>query len=69
MLESLFDKVAGLKAYIFTEKETPTQVFFCEYCETIENKHCFYRTPSAHYTFPKFFYVMIEFFGRLWIQN
>ena len=28
----------------------------------------FYRTPPVHYTFPKF-YVMIEFFGRLWVQN
>ena len=24
--------------------------------------------PTVHYTFPKF-YVMIEFFGGLWLQN
>ena len=28
----------------------------------------FYRIPPVHYTFPNF-YVMIQFFGRLWVQN
>ena len=32
VLESLFNKVAGLKACSFIKK-TPTQVFSCEYCE------------------------------------
>ena len=32
VLES-FDKVAGLEAY----KETPTQVFSCEYCKILMN--------------------------------
>ena len=36
-LESLFNKVAGLKACIFNNKETPTQVFSCEYCEIFKN--------------------------------
>ena len=27
MLKSLFDKVSELKAYIFIQKETPTQLF------------------------------------------
>ena len=35
--ESLSNKVSGLKACIFIQKETPTQVFFCEYCEIFKN--------------------------------
>ena len=38
MLESLFNKVAGLR--------TPTQMFFCEYCETLRSAF-FYRTPPV----------------------
>ena len=34
MLESLFSKVAGLQLY---EKETPTPVFSCKYCEMVKN--------------------------------
>ena len=34
MLESLYDKVASL-----LEKETPTQVFSCDYCEFFENNY------------------------------
>ena len=34
MLESLFHKVVGLQLY---QKETPTQVFFGEYCEIFKN--------------------------------
>ena len=37
MLKPLFDKVSGLKTYIFIEKEAPTQVFFCEYCRVFKN--------------------------------
>ena len=33
----LFKKVSGLKDCIFIQKETPTQVLFCEYCETFTN--------------------------------
>ena len=36
-MESLFNKVAGLKACIFIKKETPTQVFSWEYCKTFQN--------------------------------
>ena len=39
--ESLFDKVAGLQ---FFQKETPTQVFSCEYCEIFKDSF-FNRTP------------------------
>ena len=38
MLKSLFHKVTGLKTYIFI-KETPTQVFYCEYCEIFKNTY------------------------------
>ena len=31
MLESFFNKVAGLTGCRFIKKETPTPVFFCEY--------------------------------------
>ena len=37
MLKPLFDKVSGLKTHICIEKEAPTQVFFCEYCEIFKN--------------------------------
>ena len=53
-----FDKVADLKVCIFIKKETPTQVFFYEYCEIFENN-----------SFIEHFYVMIELFGHLWIQK
>ena len=36
MLESLFNKVASLKAYL---KETPTQVFSFKYCEIFKNTY------------------------------
>ena len=37
VLESLFNKIAGLKTYNFIIKETPTQEFSCEYWETFKN--------------------------------
>ena len=67
MLESIFDKVAGLKACIFIEEETPTQLFFYEYCEIIENS-CFIE----HLLFIKLFQnfdVMVEFFRCLRVQS
>ena len=67
MLESLFDKVAGLKDYIFVKKETPAQVFSCEYYEIFKNRFL-YSIPPVHHTFPKF-HVVIEFFGRLRVQH
>ena len=39
MFESLFNEVAGLKAYNFIKKETPTQVFSCEYCKNFKNTY------------------------------
>ena len=35
MLESPFNKVAALQPY----KETPTQVFRCEYCEILKDTY------------------------------
>ena len=40
MLKSLFNTVRGLKAHNFNKKETPTQVFSCEY-HTIFKNNCF----------------------------
>ena len=37
VLKPLFSKVSGLKACIFIQKETPTQVFFFKYCEIFRN--------------------------------
>ena len=46
VLESLFNKVAGLKACIFIKKETPTQVFYYKYCGILKNSF-FCRTPHC----------------------
>ena len=43
MLESLFNKIEELKACNFITKETPTQVYSCEYFK-ICKKTFFYRT-------------------------
>ena len=44
MLESLLNKIAGLKVCNFIKKETPPQLFFCEYCEIFKNSF-FHGTP------------------------
>ena len=46
VLESLFNKVTGLMACNFIKKETPTQVFSCEYHKMFENTF-FYGTPPV----------------------
>ena len=38
MLESFFNKVAGLQVYIIIKKLTPTE-FSCEYCEIFKNTY------------------------------
>ena len=43
MLESLFNKVSVVQIY---EKETPTQVFYREYCEIFKSSF-FYRAPPV----------------------
>ena len=39
MLESLFNKVTGLKTCNFVKKRLPTPVFSCEYCEIRKNTY------------------------------
>ena len=39
MSGSLFNKVAGLKACNVIKKETPTQVFSCEYCDIFKSTY------------------------------
>ena len=68
MLEPLFNKAEDLKACIFIKKETPIQVFCCEYCEIFKIGFFFVEHFTVHYTFPKF-YVMIKFFGHLRAQK
>ena len=41
VLESPFNKVAGLKAHNFIKKEAPTQVFSSEYSEIVKNNTYF----------------------------
>ena len=38
VIESLFNNAASLR-YKFIKKETPTHVFFCEYCEIFKNTY------------------------------
>ena len=33
----MFNKVAGLQAFSLLKKQTPTQVFFCEYDKIFKN--------------------------------
>ena len=44
LLESPFNKVAGLTVCIFIKKKTPTQLFSCEYCEILKSTFS-YRAP------------------------
>ena len=57
MLEFFFDKVAGLRLATLL-KETPTQVFSYEYCETFKNtyfgKHL--RTAASYFLSKTSFY-------------
>ena len=62
--ESLFNNIAGLRACIFVKKDAQ-RYFLCEYYKIFKNRY-FYRTPPVYYTFPRF-YMMIEFFGCLWV--
>ena len=42
MLESLFNKVVDLQVCNFTKKETPAQVFSCEYLK-IKKKNTYFQ--------------------------
>ena len=67
MLESFFNKVAGLKRSATLSKRDSTQVFPCEVCEIFKNTF-FYRTPPVTVSEIKevfnfqCFFVMISFF-------
>ena len=51
VLESLFNKVTGLMACSFIKKETPAQVFSCEY-KVFENG---WRISKSSFTWNKFY--------------
>ena len=55
-----------MKAWIFIERETPTQMFFCEYCEIFKNSFLWNTFCSLYFSK---IYVMIEFSGCLRVQN
>ena len=46
VLESLFNKVAGLKTCSFIKKRPEHRYFSCEICEVFKNT-CFYGTPPV----------------------
>ena len=54
VLESAFNKVACLKVCIFFKKETPTQLFSCEYCEILSSSSFIERltTLGTKFIFP-----------------
>ena len=47
VLESLFNKVTRLMASNFIKKETPTQVFPCEYHKIFEENFFYATSPMA----------------------
>ena len=47
MLESLLDKITALKACKFIKKETPSQVFSCEYYKTFKISFIYGTPPVA----------------------
>ena len=63
-LGCLFNKFAGLQVSIFIKKRPQHRCFLKK---NFKNSYLC-RTPHCYYTFSNF-YVMIEYFGRLWVQN
>ena len=61
-------KPAPVKVCTLIKKKIPTEVFTCEYCIAKFLRTAFLWNTFCYYTFPKF-YVVIELFGRLWVQN
>ena len=47
VLESPFNKVAGLSVCNFIKKETPAQMFSCEYCKNFKNSFLYRTSPVA----------------------
>ena len=63
-LECLFHKYPCPQACIFIKRRLQHRCFLKKFLRTA----FFVEHLTVHYTFSKF-YVMIEFFGRLWVQN
>ena len=55
VLESLYNKVAGLKACNCIKKETLTQVFSCKYWEILKNSLFLQNTSGSCFCRTKFF--------------
>ena len=64
LLQCLYNKFAGLYPYIFVKKRLQHRCFLKKFLRTA----FFVEHLTVHYNFSKC-YVMIEFFGRLWVQN
>ena len=52
VLESLFNKAAGLPVCKFIKKETPIQVFSCDYCKVFQKTYFekYLRTAASVYS-------------------
>ena len=73
VLESLFNKVAGLSLQVY-QKETPEQVFFCEFCEILKNTYFFeyLRTAACEGDTPNVFDLIDKLFSlaiRIWLSR
>ena len=64
VLECIFNKLAGLNACIFIKKRRKHRCFLKKFLR----RRFFVEHLTVHYTFLQF-YVIIELFGRLWVQN
>ena len=64
VMECLFNKFAGLYACIFIKRRLQHRCFLKKFLRIA----FFVEHLTVQYTFSKF-YVMIEFFGRFWVQN
>ena len=64
VLECIFNKLAGLNACIFIKKRCKHRCFLKKFLRTT----FFVEHLTVHYTFLQF-YVIIELFERLWVQN
>ena len=63
MLESLFNKVAGLRPATLSKKETQAQMFSCEFCEISKNNFS-HRTPLVAASDLNFFLQQFFEFSR-----
>ena len=66
MLESLFNKVSGLLSLQLYQKETPTQVFFCEIYEIFKN---IYFEEQLLMTASESFLKVVQFTSENYLLN